>query len=86
MKYNVSLMGYESVINDFATDQEAVDFGFAFMEENLDMAEWNAEKYQSDIVVNIDKLNDDESMMEENWKWLHGYKSGTNDEWNFEQA
>ena len=50
------------------------------------MAEWNAEKYQSDIVVNIDKLNDDESMMEENWKWLHGYKSGTSDEWKFEQA
>ena len=66
MKYNVSLTGYDSVIKDFATDQEAVDFGFAFMEENLDMAEWNAEKYQSDIVVNIDKLNDDESMMEEN--------------------
>ena len=41
---------------------------------------------QSDIVVNIDKLNDDESMMEENWKWLHGYKSGTSDEWKFEQA
>ena len=86
MKYNVSLMGYENVIKDFATDQEAVDFGFAFMDEHLDMAEWNAEKYQSDIVVNIDKLNDDESMMEENWKWLHGYKSGTSDEWKFEQA
>ena len=56
------------------------------MEENLDKAEWNAERYQSDIVVNIDKLNDDESMMEENWKWLHGYKSGTSDEWKFEQA
>ena len=28
MKYNVSLMGYDSVIKDFATDQEAVDFGF----------------------------------------------------------
>lgn len=86
MKYNISLPGYDNTIKEFASVQETIGFGFEFMNEHLDRAEFNAEQYREDIEVYIDKMDADGNIAVENWAWLHGWREGTSGEWQYEHT